>query len=459
MKKYFVSIYCPPYPPKVEKNVPNRITRKSFEILKNVGIDNIFGHFEDSYGDNYIDDSMSLCDEYGMSYFIRPQITHNFLEVTDSPVFKGTSFKEKSIEEQEKLLNEFSKTCERYAKHKSFGGVMFGDESPLQSFEGLGAAYKLFKEKYPNKDFHYNCLNYCISDAHMYGGAESKFKDVMVGDLAIASENRFNRYNYFLSHYFEKTGLNMFSTDLYPFSDYWKELNTSIHRGLYEIPGYMAELKKKRPGLKTYSYIQLGVWDDVGDKVKVDFPEMSLQINIAMAFNCDGYVFFPGVTPNDFIGDPAYENTIHGKMGFIDDQGNETKYVNIVKPIIEYSQKVAPILLESQFQGVYTIGEFKSGFPKNVDVAALVDNDAIYTGKLNNFVIYEGNKPEIVTNGQLLVSIFSLNNKPIYFITNNSRVSDVEFTIFSELVNCLIQSGKRDGNKFNLKSGTSVLIY
>ena len=47
MKKdrFFTAVYCPPYPPKGK--YPNRITEEVYQILKDVGIDHIFGHFED----------------------------------------------------------------------------------------------------------------------------------------------------------------------------------------------------------------------------------------------------------------------------------------------------------------------------------------------------------------------------------------------------------------------------
>ena len=54
MKKdrFFTAVYCPPYPPKGK--YPNRITEAVYQILKDVGIDHIFGHFEDNYGRIFI---------------------------------------------------------------------------------------------------------------------------------------------------------------------------------------------------------------------------------------------------------------------------------------------------------------------------------------------------------------------------------------------------------------------
>ena len=55
-KVFFTSIYCPPYPPKGE--YPDRITNSAYKTLKEIGINNVFGHYEDSYGEEYLKEAL-----------------------------------------------------------------------------------------------------------------------------------------------------------------------------------------------------------------------------------------------------------------------------------------------------------------------------------------------------------------------------------------------------------------
>lgn len=62
----------------------------------------------------------------------------------------------------------------------------------------------------------------------------------------------------------------------------------------------------------------------------------------------------------------------------------------MAKDLISDLQKCAPILLDAEFSGVYSVGEFNGGIDKSVDVDALVDGDCIFVGELPNFALYEG---------------------------------------------------------------------
>lgn len=114
----------------------------------------------------------------------------------------------------------------------------------------------------------------------------------------------------------------------------------------------------------------------------------------------------------------------------------------MAKDLIADLQKCAPILLDAKFSGVYSVGEFNGGIDKSVDVDTLVDGDCIFVGELPNFALYEGEKPQIETDSQLLVGVFEQQNGgKAYFIVNNSIVVNANVTIKSGCKN-VIASGE-----------------
>lgn len=460
MKKYFVCIYCPPYPPCKPGGI-SRQTKEVFSILKKAGVENIFGHLEDEYGDyKLIDKSMDICDSLNLKYYPRPSICKSFLQVSDpqgTEWHKGIAYFDRSEKEQKEIVDEFIKEMKHFSKHSSFGGVMFGDESPMPTFKAIGVAREAFHKEFPNKEFHYNLINYMISDENIYGSRDPKYK--LTGELEEKSENRFNRYNFYLKNYFDNVNVETLTMDAYPYMTYWKDLKTTIHRSLHETSMLFAEYKKNKPGLKIMNYIQLGAWDN---SVRiVNKAEIALNINVQLAYNGDGFIFFPGVTPNDFINDPNIDRFyINGNMGFVDENGKATRYVDIVKPLIDQAQEVAKYVLESKYLGTYVVGEFISGFDKNVDISKLPDNDAIYIGQEMPLAKFEGNKPDISADGQLLIGVFNDSNKPLYMVVNNSIVKSVKVNIDKSFDNLIID-GKLTTNlgQLELPAGEMILVF
>ena len=457
-KVFFTSIYCPPYPPKGE--YPDRITNSAYKTLKEIGINNVFGHYEDSYGEEYLKEALVCSENAGITYYPRLELFQKYLAVSGSDVYKGTSYRFLSADEKTELEKEFIEKTKECANYSSFGGVFFGDESPIGSFEGMAAAKRAFDKNFPNYEFHYNCLNYCIDDAMLFGGKNAVDYKELDGDLKCESQNRFNRYRLLIDEYLKVVNPEYLTTDMYPYLTLWPSVPTSIHRGLYELNALFAEYKKKYD-VKTFTYIQTGAWD-CGVR-KVNRAEMALQMNVAIAYGHEGVVFFPGCFPNDFLNDPGCDASKNGDCGLLDVNCNPTVYAEMAKDLIADLQKCAPILLDAEFSGVYSVGEFNGGIDKSVDVDALVDGDCIFVGELPNFALYEGEKPQIETDSQLLVGVFEQQNGgKAYFIVNNSIVVNANVTIKSGCRN-VIASGEKQttGDCFvaNIPAGEYICLY
>lgn len=126
-------------------------------------------------------------------------------------------------------------------------------------------------------------------------------------------------------------------------------------------------------------------------------------------------------------------------------------------------QAFAPILLNSEFLGVATVGDYHNGFD-GVDVSVLPDNDALYTGWLPDWCQYGERLPKITTNTQLFIGVFKQENgKKAYFIVNNSTLIKARATVSVQGENTVIQNGKKSFMQGDLSvvipAGASVLIY
>lgn len=109
-KVFFTSIYCPPYPPKGD--YPSRITDNAYGMLHDVGIDNVFGHFEDMYGKEYLEQALECSDKAGITYYPRLNLFKKYLAVSGSDVYEGISYRFLSQSEKRNL----KRICRRFRK-------------------------------------------------------------------------------------------------------------------------------------------------------------------------------------------------------------------------------------------------------------------------------------------------------------------------------------------------------
>lgn len=462
-KKYFVGIYCPPNPP-IEA-YSGHIDGETFGLLADIGIEHVFGYYEDEYGENYIRAALDGCAAHDMLFYPRLKAFDRFLGVAggkgkaDNDLPYTAMLEKERTEIGAKLRSEILK----WRTHDGFGGIFFGDEQAYETYDGMGAASEIFAELCPNKDFHYNSLNYFADDKTMfYRNGSSEGRELsLTGDLAFCAENRFNRYKVYLEAYLNKCKTNYLSCDLYPFAPTWKDAPTSIHRGLFETNSLFAKYKKDR-GIKPLVYIQVGDWDfsfrDIGA------PEMALHMSVAAAYGLDGFVFFPGCFPRDWLFDPTLRKGKDGRTGLLDIEGKPTRHYAVAKRLVSHFQVCAATLLRANWLGVCTVGKFDGGFGE-VDLSALPDNECIYRGGLTDTELYayEGVLPKIETESQLFIGVFERESgEKVYLIVNNSLVRKTSFAIKAERWTAVVDgntmNGSGDFSISELAAGECVLL-
>lgn len=457
-KEFFAGIYCPPSLGKGGHD--SRITKEVFDLLAKAGIKQIYGYYDDRQGKGALNQLLDLSEEYGMTYYPRLEVFDKFLGERGHE--KYPLFADMSYEQQEEIKQEFIDILDSIKDHKAFGGIFISDERPLEAYEGMAVARKLFAERYPDKEFHYNALNYFGDDKIMFyrNGDNGNRKYNLTGTLAYNADNRFSRYKLYMDEFLDMCDGERLSTDLYPFAPTWKNVLTSIHRGGYETNYIMAQYRQER-NIPCYLCIQVGDWDKGR---YIGRPETALHMNLTAAYQLDGYIFFPGVYPNDWIGDPVMEGNEKGVNSLLDADGKPTEHYGYVQRLLEHAQACADTLLCSEWKGVYTIGEFAGGFG-DVELENEEWNECIYRGGLPEGEIfeYQGEKPEIVTESQLFVSVLENDESDVYFITNNSIVTATSFKIKTDnrwkmTLDGKCVEGKGSIRITELNAGESVMI-
>jgi len=458
-KEYFTAIYCPPCPP--FEGYPDRIIDEVYDLLAQAGIKHVYGYYEDKFGEDYLQRSLDLCAKNGLLFYPRLGVFDKYLGEqgnTSNPLHASLS------EEQKMLIDhEMIKWLEKIKRHPGFGGIFFSDERPYETYEGMGYASKLFARLCPKKEFHYNALNYFPEDSTLFyrDGNDANRKLQLNGNLAFSVENRFHRFYAYIDEYLNQCETNNLSCDLYPFAPVWKNVPTSIHRGLYETNSVFATYKNKR-GINAYICIQVGDWDN--SFREIGRAETALHLNVTAAYGLDGFIFFPGVFPNDWLNSPHFSAAKNGDTGLLDVYGKPTKHYGYVKELISHLQMYAPILRNAEWLGVCTVGEFDGGFD-GVDISKELDSECIYQGGLTESEThaYTGELPQIQTQSQLFIGVFKdENGEKIYLIVNNTLVRKTSFEVHGlNEWQCIANGEMLQGNgnlKFCLNAGESVLL-
>ncbi len=458
MEKYFVGVYCPPMVPKYEH--PNRITPRAYRMLKEVGIDHVFGCFEDEAGPEYLKMAMQYAADAGILFYPRLEIFNHFLGITGSSYERYRDFPtyaDMPAQKQEALLKQLMEEIAECSKAPSFGGIFMYDEQRHECFPAIGIVQKQFSKAYPDKLFMCNNINYMSANDFFEFSPEPVDRQLKM-DLAPTEENRFKRYEYFIDLYLKQIDTEYISTDVYPFLQIWDKVLTSIHRNLYEIQSFFADIKCKT-GRKPLVYIQVGNWE--GEQRIVGKPEMALDIGIAAAYDADGFVFFPGCWPNDWLDTPE-SFAKYGKAALFDVYGEPTQYFCYAKQLISHFQKIADFIHGAKWLGVNTLGEFEGGFG-NVDIREQKWGSCIYRGGLpeNEKHPYTEELPEISTDKQLFIGVFQDGTQKYLLLVNNSIVAANHVSISAGVAHHIIQQGGcRDynGETVEMEPGESILV-
>ncbi len=457
MEKYFIGIYCAPAVP--APGHPNRVTPRAYRLLREAGVEHVFGFFEDKAGKEYLEMALEYAGQAGISFYPRLEVFNRFMGITGSERKDNLSYLDMPLEARRALDEQFLGELAACAKYPSFGGIFMGDERGSACFPGIGAAQKLFTAQYPDKGFFYNNLNYFVDEQLFYYSdvpVAQQEKSKCFGRWDFGEENRFRTYERFISLYRQQVDAPYISTDIYPFALTWKDIPNAVHRGLYEQQSFFADLKAQT-GLKQLTYVQVGSWECNGNHVGKN--EIALHFGIAAAYDFDGFIFFPGCFPNDWLDTPE-SDAQNGETGLLDVNGEPTKYYADTQRIVAHFQELARYIHGAQWLGVEALGAFDGGFgavaPKDVEWGS-----CIYQGGLpeNEKHRYSGPLPQIQAKKQLFIGVFRDGQQEYLLLVNNSVAAQNTVTLPGEVCQFLQEGVCREntGAAVSMEPGESIL--
>lgn len=417
-KEFIQAIFCAPTGKYDNLPYPSRLTDEVFKSLKEAGINRIFGFGYDIRKETQIK-TLELCEKYGIKYLPTMECFGRYVDF---------GWVDLTQEEKKNLDERFIKEVGEYVGYPAFAGVFFGDEAGYLSFEGVAHAKKIFDENYPSLEFHFNFFSYSINDAIFWGGMagavngepkrEKPFE--LKGDTAITFANRFNFYDKLVEGLLSKAKFEFISQDKYPFEGFWKEVPTSVHVALFELNAFFAE-KKRKYGCKFYNYMQAGQWMTGTPRKHMTKGEAALQAHVTAAYGNDGFAYFPGCFPIDYTFNPDMKYSEEGAGGLIDMYGNKAEVYDWVKELNEFFALIEDDILLSELKGVTSYGEYYNGFTKD-EIKDLPDNECIFRGVLPNELRFVDDGVNVVSENEIMLSVFVRGEKRRYYAVNLSSV-------------------------------------
>ncbi len=417
-KEFIQAIFCAPTGKYDNLPYPSRLTDEVFKALKEAGINRIFGFGYDIRKETQIK-TLELCEKYGIKYLPTMECFGRYVDF---------GWVDLTQEEKKNLDERFIKEVGEYVGYPAFAGVFFGDEAGYLSFEGVAHAKKIFDDNYSSLEFHFNFFSYSINDAIFWGGMagavngepkrEKPFE--LKGDTAITFANRFNFYDKLVEGLLSKAKFEFISQDKYPFEGFWKEVPTSVHVALFELNAFFAE-KKRKYGCKFYNYMQAGQWMTGTPRKHMTKGEAALQAHVTAAYGNDGFAYFPGCFPIDYTFNPDMKYSEEGAGGLIDMYGNKAEVYDWVKELNEFFALIQDDILSSELKGVTSYGEYYNGFTKD-EIKDLPDNECIFRGVLPNELRFVDDGVNVVSENEIMLSVFVRGEKRRYYAVNLSSV-------------------------------------
>jgi len=381
-----ISVYVSPMPEHGSgfEKVPSQITDKYYQLLKDAGVNFVYGHNEK--GEDIIK-NLDLCEKYGLAYLLRTD-QMEFFKDTDSGI---VCYPDYSPEEKERVKKAFVDKINLYIDHPAFAGIKFSDEVGVKCFPGLEAATQIFYEEFPGKMIYHNLLGNLASNA-MFESAPYWKKFTQVTDESIMKDG----YDSYIRQFTEKVSVEYISFDNYPIQA------TGTLRAWGKNISQVANIAKEK-NIAFWNFIQASTWGNDAFVVPNE-AEMLWQNNLSLAYGCKGLQMFTFFCPIDFL---KYDLAGTGTF-CVDSNGNVTDFYYDVKNSLTQISMMDDVLMNSKWKGIMTSS---SGIPATI----IPENDVLESfNHLDNIVS---------TDAHVVTGCFNYQGKTALLVVNNSVMS------------------------------------
>ena len=167
--------------------------------------------------------------------------------------------------------------------------------------------------------------------------------------------------------------------------------------------------------------MQAGQWMTGTPRKHMTKGETALQAHVTAAYGNDGFAYFPGCFPIDFTFNPDMKYSEEGAGGLIDMNGNKAEVYDWVKEVNEFFALIQDDILSSELKGVTSYGEYHNGFTED-EIKDLPDNECIFRGVLPNELRFVDDGVKVVSENEIMLSVFVRGEKRRYYAVNLSSV-------------------------------------
>ena len=409
-------------------DMPNFLTDYYFEVLAEAGI-NMFMYSLDrhSYGSSNpnITAALSLCEKYGIGYFVDSYWVMGQL---------GTHTSDVAIEDMalgresgKKILAEILTDLSQY---KSFIGLHSFDEPFTAQLDNIGvfsdAFYSLEESK--GLDMYMNARGYWAEEDNFWG-----YSDPIA-------------YDAYIKKIFEEAKPRMLSVTQYPYTS----ANTPESTVTALMYNQLSIYRKysKQYGVPFWRMLQAGgQWNDLAEWIpSVDpYPsegELLYDVNLALAYGAKAIQYFPLIQPIHFAYEEGGTYDFENRNGLIGADGNLTRWYYYAKRANEQVKAVDEYLMKSENDGIIVHG-------------AEATKAIITNGESGEEIISSGEYKQLkkVTGDDCIVGCFNYKGGTALYVVNYNRkekanvslsfdCDDYRYTVIQRGKSCDVVGGR-----------------
>lgn len=429
-----VSVFCPPEGGFTRNGVeyPDRINEEQFKLLKDCGVNVVYGHPIDSNRPESLAElfkSMDICEKVGLVYFVRDIVT------VDGYCCKGEGKKlytELTDEEKADLDRRYEESLRKYKDHPAFGGVLFVDEPGSAGFPGIKAGKKVFDRVCPGKRFYVNLYPMYMAATHFQYGWSKKGAETDP-EYEVLKHTNLERFKHHFTQFMDVVDPDIVSYDAYC---YWNinGLPNTVHRAQWDMTQYVTSECRKH-GKEYWHFLQVGGQFEGGPKSDLritSFGEVNLGVSVALGYGARALELFPGCSPNCYQQYGSHDGFIDC-FGKINEQYPMYQYafmqVKAIEKYLVHAKLKAQIVSDAPYFGL---------LPDAKVIRAMEDQwkgagDTVFDGTFlpdGNIQVSEyGALKGISSTSQCIVSCFEKNGETFYFLWNNSPYAASDVTL------------------------------
>ena len=431
------SVFCSPEGPITKNGIsyPDKINEEQYRLLKNCGINVVYGH--EIFMDNpesvaELFRSMDLCEKLGLVYFVRDYITDQYCWKNNGVGKDGRMqklYNEWTEEEKAALDAKYEANLRVYKDHPAFGGVLFSDEPGSANFPGIKAGKAVFDRVCPGKRFYVNLYPMYVT-ARQYQYGQVPYEGPTDAEYEVMKYTNMERFQHHFRQYMALDP-DIVSFDAYTYWDIGGIPNT-VHRAQWDMTQYVSDECRKN-GKEYWHFLQVGGRFCGEEHLRItNFGDVNLGVSIALGYGARALELFTGCSPNDYLQTGSHDGIID-PFGKITEQYPMYQYAFMqVKAIEKY---LVHATLKAQ---VVSDGPYFGLLPPAKVVREMEDKwkgagDTVFDGTF----LPDGNiqTPEygalkgITSTSQCIVSCFEKNGETVYFLWNNSPYAASDVTL------------------------------